>query len=536
MIKTKSFVGEVPILENHLLQDNASGAALNCKYNTGGITPIRGHLTIDGATQRPLFNSIDANTQSIYTYDNGDDTFLLQSQDPNVSFVSNPLANDAYNRVYWTDSTGTKFVAKGDATTSGVYPTTHYDLGVPAPTTTPDVNIIALNESSGGLEETAFVYTFVSKYGEEGAPSFPTGATEVYDGTELTIVAPTLPVSFNIEINKYRVYMLSGGYYLLLAEQVIASDTTVTLSNGVLGEAISTIEYALPPTSLAGLTAIPGGFVAGFFDNTLCFSESFLPYAWPTKYQLPFEENIVGIVATYNGLLVATDGRPYVVSGTSPYGMSAMPLDITLPCVSSRSLVDMGEFALYASPDGIVAMEGGNASLISKQTFSQKQWEELSPETMQCYRQDNNYLIITSVGDDLLFDPSSKTVTSVDFGLSIKACTYDMDAKLLALTSTNTLVKLDAAVNDLSFSWQSKTFNSDSTFIYTTARVRHTGTITFKLTYLDADDNVTGTYTKTVTNNNTFRLPANRAERMHYTVSGDGTVSYVGISPSHKDI
>ena len=536
MIKLDTFIGEIPTLENHLLPDNASSAALNCKYNTGGLTAMRANSPIDGITQRPLFNSIDSSTQAIYLYDNGDDYFLFQNQDKQASFVSNPLADDAHNRTYWSDVTGVRFVAKAEATTAGVYPTQSYDLGVPAPSIWPSITINTLAEASGGMTATGFVYTFVSQYGEEGAPSAPTSSITVYDDTDLTVTAPVVPVNFDILITKYRTYMISGGYYLLLAEQVINSNSTLVLSAVTLGEDISTIEYALPLDGLQGLTALPGGFIAGFVDNTLCFSESFLPYAWPAKYQLPFEERIVGIVPTYNGLLVATDGRPYVVTGTSPFGMSPMPLDTVLPCVSHRSIVDMGEYALYVSPDGIVAMEGGKAKLVTAEVFTQKQWEALVPSTMQAYRQDNNYLVITTAGKTFSFDPSKRTITYMDFGVDIKCCCYNADAKLLALTTNDELLSLDTGVDNLAFSWESKIYQSDMAYNFTDARVRATGNMVFTIAYMDSDNVELSSYSRNITSAATFRLPARVSERVQVRLAGDSGVSKLAVGNAPGEV
>ena len=46
---------------------------------------------------------------------------------------------------------------------------------------------------------------------------------------------------------------------------------------------------------MKGLTAIGNGIFAGFSGKRLCFSEPFLPHAWPVAYRITLEDEIVGI-------------------------------------------------------------------------------------------------------------------------------------------------------------------------------------------------------------------------------------------------
>ena len=51
---------------------------------------------------------------------------------------------------------------------------------------------------------------------------------------------------------------------------------------------------------MKGLIALPNGVFAGFTGKRICFSEPFLPHAWPVAYRITLEEEIVSIAAASN--------------------------------------------------------------------------------------------------------------------------------------------------------------------------------------------------------------------------------------------
>jgi hypothetical protein len=533
----EQFIGEVPVAENHLLPENAATSAVNCLYYSGGINGLPASEQNDGTTTAPLFTTLSGTANTIYSYDNGDNTFLFQFDAPNVSVVNNPLANDAYKRVYWTDGVQPKFVAKDQATVTSPYPSQGNYLGLPAPSSAPTYTIVDLADTSGGMIDTAFIYTFVSTYGEESKPSAPTSVFTSYDATQLQFNAPTVPVDYAGLVTKYRVYMLSGGYYLFLVEQDISSSATVTLDTDLLGESVTTVEYDMPPPALKGLINVSSGYLCGYFENTLCFSESYLPYAWPTKYYIPFEYNITGIVSTSNGILVGTTGKPYLVSGTSPFGMSPIEIDSVLPCVGQATMVDMGEFALYASLEGIVAMESGAAKIISDKTFSVEQWKELSPQTMRAFRFRDTYLVFTTVGKTFFFSPGSKTVTYITLPYGFRAATTNDKNGMLVLGTDNNLYRLAShATSTESFVWMSKAYPVPPNTVFSVARVRSKGTFTFRVHFYADDYTLLSTYEVTNVGQDPFRIPAVRCAFVSMEVEGVGTVRTMAIGESLEEI
>ena len=61
-----------------------------------------------------------------------------------------------------------------------------------------------------------------------------------------------------------------------------------------------------------------------------------------------------------------TKGMPYVAQGTHPENMTAARLDVNLPCVTARGIVDMGYAVAYPSPYGLVMISANDAEKMAK--------------------------------------------------------------------------------------------------------------------------------------------------------------------------
>ena len=62
-----------------------------------------------------------------------------------------------------------------------------------------------------------------------------------------------------------------------------------------------------PDGPMKGLTALPNGIMAGFTGKRICFSEAFLPHAWPANYRITLEEEIVGMEDKIDNILENQD-------------------------------------------------------------------------------------------------------------------------------------------------------------------------------------------------------------------------------------
>ena len=212
------------------------------------------------------------------------------------------------------------------------------------------------NDESSALVDfsTSYIYTFVSVYGEEGPPSAASTVITTDDNRKVTISGLETSTSgtgrTNTNLLKKYIYRSNTGSnttaFQFVGEVTLATTSfTDTSANSDLAEIIPSTYWIGPPnedTSLypdgpmKGLAAMPNGVFAGFTGKRVCFSEPFLPHAWPAAYRITIEEEVVAIAVTSNGLIVGTKGTPYLIAGTDPQSMSAVRIEAAQACLSKK--------------------------------------------------------------------------------------------------------------------------------------------------------------------------------------------------------
>jgi hypothetical protein len=451
MIRIENFRGERPAVRDKVLPENMAAVAKNCEFKYGDYRALKG-MTQEAAT---LAN----NTQAIYLYENAH--WFSWSQ--LVSAVKSPIEQDDYRRVYFSGETiSPKVTSNLIATGSGVMPSNSYDLGVQQPSGS--IGIVNISAGTGDPEETNddetryYTITYVTEYGEEGPPAYASAAAIVPSlDSEVTLSLP-IPSTNTQNIVSKRIYRTSGSSeeYFYVAEVPLALGSYVdAVSTDTLGSALETYDYFPPPEDLRGLTAGANGIMAGFVENKLMFSEPYLPYAWPTNYNKSTEHDIVAIAATRTSFVVLTEGYPYVFSGISPDGMNEDKLSVKQACVSARSVVEMGDVILYASPDGLIAVSNNGAQLATKGVFTKEEWASLDPSTIHAYYYEGKYIAFHGGSSGFVFDLENGDITHLDF--YAEAGYSDLLTDTLYLSVDDELYSWDSG-NDLSPVWRSKEF------------------------------------------------------------------------------
>jgi hypothetical protein len=144
-----------------------------------------------------------------------------------------------------------------------------------------------------------------------------------------------------------------------------------------LFDILGTDEYDPPPENLRGLIVAQNNILVGFDGNQLFFSEPNVPHAWPAKYALTFEYDIVGIASVGGYILVMTEEYPYQVSGNNPATMAFARIDTLYPCLSKRSIVNMGYGVAYVTYGGLAVYNpSGGMDLITKFVHDWDTWPE----------------------------------------------------------------------------------------------------------------------------------------------------------------
>ncbi|MBF4437772.1 hypothetical protein ERJ77_25470, partial [Vibrio anguillarum] len=109
-------------------------------------------------------------------------------------------------------------------------------------------------------------------------------------------------------------------------------------------------------------------------------------------------------------LVVVTKGKPYLFSGVTPSMVTSMRLNVEQACVSAPSLVVINGMAMYASPDGLVAISGTSATVITESIMDREIWQNFMPTTIKAWVAEGQY-IAQYQGGAFIFDPSTQSLT-----------------------------------------------------------------------------------------------------------------------------
>ncbi len=528
----KSFSGERPKLDPRHLPNEAAQVAKGCHFYHGNLSPLKTPL-VNGET-------VLSNTKTIFEYLN-EHWFSWSTE---VDAVNSPVANDPWQRVYFTGD-GYPKVTNNAVFSGANMPAVSYRLGVQAP----EIAIIGVVTESAtedvdpNDDETRYyTHTFVTEQGEEGAPGEPSGKIELlYPEEEGTFVTLSLsPPNVNASnITHRRIYRTTTGGgiadYLFIAEIPIAQGTFVdNVAGDELGSALETYDYELPPEDMAGLASMANGILTGFTGNTVCFSMAYLGYAWPKEYQMTTEHNIVAMVAMGNSLAVLTEGYPWIFAGNSPDAMSGQKLESNQACVSKRSAVIVNGALIYASPDGLVALTGNGAIPLTDKIITREQWQAFKPETIEAYFQEGRYLAFYGASHDkgFIFDPETGDFRHFD---TTAQCGFNsLLSDALYLSNDGVISRWEASNSVMPYVWRSKEYQfSDINMGCALVQGTDINLVGLKIFVdgVEVLDKAPGTLTKYA-----FRLSDERGDNWSFELYGSGEVEKVIIASSMNEI
>lgn len=379
MITISGFSGEMPRITPRLLPDSAAQLAKNCKLLDGAIVPIR----------YPSDHRI-LGAGNVMFYKRGDIWFEWNKI---VDVVNAPIAN---NRLYFTGDGAPKIVTD-DASV--------YSLAVRAPTLALTASVTGTPSPTSQATIT-YAYTYVTAYDEESEPSPLSNEVTRSAGMNVTLtgfVAPPVDRNYN-RIRIYRSQTSAAGVTeLYFIKEVVLPVPTPSfidiVENNPIQEVIPSLYYNPPPDGLSGIIALPNGMLAGFVGNKLYFSEPYIPHAWPEKYILTTNFDIVGLGAFGHSIAILTTGNPYIATGISPDAMAMELVEVNYPCVNKRGIVDLGYSVAYPSSDGLVLISANGAQLATRELFTRDQWQAFSPERIIASQYDGRYIFSYNNGD-----------------------------------------------------------------------------------------------------------------------------------------
>ena len=591
--KVEQFNGIAPVIAPRLLADGVGQIAENVTLNSGRLTPLRTTSQVTSGFSSGVSALSNDTRTSIWRYTPESTDYWLQWNE-DVDAVDGPLPKDTHDRIYFTGQDYPRVGSEASMISGATYPAVSYRLGVKAPSLPGNISLAraANNLATETPNTVCYVFTYVTGFGEEGPPSAATDTIDVTDtqtdgSTNQTVTIANLPAAISYSSggvyatgHKLRIYRSNTGSNTT-AFQFVGESTNFggsfvdSLDGDELGEVIPTTYWIGPPDDdsstypegpMKGLTAMPNGMFAGFAGRRLCFSEPYLPHAWPVSYRITTEDRIVGIAMAGNALLVTTEGNPYVVFGADPSSMQAVRLEAAYACTNKRSIVDMGDYAMYASPDGLVAVAANEVELVTESLIDPYDWvNNYAPTTIQGFLHEGTYVGFYSTGTSdragFMFDPrrgkNAFTTLTVSSTEDPRGGYYDpQDGQLYLIDTTSTNRKIQKFQGNTTLStmkWKSKKFVTpnptsmawvsvtaeaypftvsvwaDGTLVYVGVVTESSGTKTLQVTTPSGISN--STIYETV-----MRLPSNVAKEWEVQVESTKNINELCIAESIDEI
>lgn len=245
-----------------------------------------------------------------------------------------------------------------------------------------------------------YSYTHVTDLDEESAPALLTKPVLWSPGHSARLTGFSLGSAAR-GVNRYRIYRsqsgASGDTTLYFVGEIARGTTSfIDVPDDVaIGEPITTMDFSTPPDGLKGIVSMPNGMMAAFTGKALHFCEPYKPHAWPAKYMLTVDYQIVGLASIGSALAIMTQGTPYLAQGSHPDNMRAEAIQTPLPCSAKKSIVPLSYGVAYASPDGLVVMNAqGGAEVVTRNLYTGRQWlVDMNPATFVAGRLDDLYAL-----------------------------------------------------------------------------------------------------------------------------------------------
>lgn len=458
------FMGTFPMDGPRVGKDNAAVFAKNCELNPGSLNGINGNVAAQ---------AVASGTRCVYRIPTTPDTsdwansFWMEFTDPDVNVIHTPIVNDQFDRFYWAGpATPPRYGSKAQILAGGAGVT--YELGVDPPVTG-----LFSGTTGGGistsLETRAYLVTFVTTYGEESAPCSPISVTGKSDAVFLLSNIPQPTGVTSAPISLIRIYRTvtstnTSNYYKVVdlgVGQTSYGDTlanTQILQNTTLG----TTNWAPPPSNLEGLVLMPSGILAGWFGNTVCFSEPFYPHSWPPSYRQAVEHDIVGMGVFGSSLVVATTGKPAMITGTKSSTMSMSTNSTPLTCLSRRSIVSTPDGVYYASDSGLVRIGPQGVANLTETFVTRTDWNNLFlPKLQQAVYFGSIYYVVRPDGTGFCVRPNGLDLGTInlDMGLTTYQVAVDLWSGRPFILNPSQISELMApAAPRKSYVWRSKEF------------------------------------------------------------------------------
>ena len=370
----------IPVRDSRLLPGSSAENATNLFLYRGTLEGLR--------VPRAIHTLADPNARMAYRIpitrpdvDFIDQSYWLEFDNADTSVVKSPVLNATDQLFYWASSSGAPGYNSKARIAAG---SPALVLGVPAPVAAPTVT--TSGGSSATLETRAYVYTWVTTFGEEGPPSPATVQTGKIDATwNITLTAPGTGATTGRLLNTVRIYRTitnaqGVATYYFVAEQPIATTTYAdTITDTIVAgqTTLDSTSWTAPPSDLEGIVAMANGMLVGWRGQEVWFCEPFRPHAWPAAYTINMDYDVVGMAAIQQTCIVGTEGGAHALTGITPDAITDQRIAGSEPCASRGSFAVIPAGVYYASFNGLILVANGGATNVTAPYIGKDDWQNL---------------------------------------------------------------------------------------------------------------------------------------------------------------
>jgi len=349
-------------------------------------------------------------SKSLYRFEENTNEHWIMA-DTDRDYVRTPIPDDAYERVYFSGENELRAYCN-DLVSSPFDPWgDYYKVGIPFPIAAPTLG----SYSTGGAVYRAYFYTYVNKYGEEGAPSDVAEVTDYTSGNITLSLFSENPSGRALESGLIRVYRTNASDAGTAAFQFVDefnisgfNFTTGTYVDSVadadLGEICPSIYWGVPPDGITNVKLFKSNTLVGIADNKLCFSVPGIPHAWTDtslfRYPIPSKAKGFGIYGS--SVYVLTDDFYYVFYGDAPDEMGMSQSGAKYPCASKRSIFETNDGVGFAGHEGLMLLnQSGCINLTETTIYGIIDWIALNPETIYGEYYNGKYFFFYTDGEGI---------------------------------------------------------------------------------------------------------------------------------------
>jgi len=457
-VRIEDFKGQYPRRSSRLLANNQADEAFNCKLSSGALRGIR--------DWHEVFNFNDPTIQKAFRIPdaispNGE--LWVGFDNPEINLYPGPLLNDAFDRYYKFGGGRPEYntltrLRNGDP---------YYWLGVPAPVL--NGSLLAV----GGVapdEDRSYVYTLVTAFGEEGAPSAPITATGKEDGTwtfsglDTTVPNPAEQPVLTKNIYRTVVGFSTVEFFFVANIPLIVSSYVDTNPSDEIARnnLLESEDWAVAPVDIDNAVIMPNGFFLAWAGRNIHFSETYRPWAWPASYDLSAQYEIIGAGVFGQSAGIVTKGHPYFATGTSPESTTLTKNNTAEPGLSPFSIVSLPYGVLYASQNGLILLSASGVTNPTDEILTKDEWvDNYSPETLRAAQYEDEYLGFYASDKGIVINPQdpNSSFIELDYFTDVDQVQTDDRTGELYIIRAGVVYFWDSIMEArVPYKWRSKTF------------------------------------------------------------------------------